>query len=54
MVNNIGIHTMIEKYYSGKSYPQDFLKNTSPEDILILTAGIPEYQYGKIRAMNLL
>jgi len=54
MINHIGIHAMIEKYYQERKYPQELLKNSSQENTLILTAGIPEYQYGKIRAMGLL
>ena len=53
MINEIGIEPMIQKYYEGKAYPQDIVTELSSENSLILTAGIPEYQYGKRRAMKL-
>lgn len=53
MINEIGIHNMIKKYYAWRKYPQDIISKLSPENTLLLTAGIPEYQQLKIRAMKL-
>lgn len=53
MINNISIHVMIQKYYEWKNYPQNIISKLSPETTLILTAGIPEYQYLKVKAMDL-
>ena len=53
MINHIGINTMVQKYYEGKKYPSEIIEKLSPENSLILTAGIPEYQHGKVRAMNI-
>lgn len=53
MINTIGIHNMIQKYYKGKAYPQDIIGTLSPENSLLLTAGVVEYQKSKVSAMNL-
>lgn len=53
MINKIGIHTMIDKYYIWKKYPQDIISKLSPKNTLLLTAGIFEYQQLKIKAMKL-
>ncbi|MCD5374977.1 hypothetical protein LR010_00830 [Candidatus Gracilibacteria bacterium] len=53
MINEIGIHEMIRKYYMDTEYPQDILSRLTPEKTLLLTAGIPEYQQLKVRAMHL-
>lgn len=53
MINEIGINSMIEKYYVGKNYPQDILKQCDIANTLILTAGIPEYQMRKYESLNL-
>ncbi len=53
MINVIGLHTMIEKYYKWKQFPKDIISKFTPDNSLILTAGIPEYQHLKVQAMNI-
>ncbi len=53
MINEIGIHNMIQKHYIWKTFPKDIISQCTPENSLLLTAGIPEYQYMKVAAMNL-
>ncbi len=52
MVNNIGIYEMIEKYYVKKKYPQEIITTLHDQESLILTAGMPEYQEMKKRALG--
>ncbi len=53
MINHIGIEAMVNKYYTNKQYPQEIVEKLNPENSIILTAGIPEYQHAKRRAMNI-
>ena len=53
MINEIGLHNMIQKYYQWKTYPKEIIEKNTPENTLILTAGIPEYQELKSRALKL-
>ncbi len=44
VINEIGLHNMIEKYYRWKKYPQEIISEKDPQASLILTAWVPEYQ----------
>lgn len=51
LINEIGMPSMIKKYYTNKSYPRDIVDTFTTHESLILTAGIYEYQIGKQKAL---
>jgi hypothetical protein len=54
IVDEMGIHDYIDKYYRGVDFPHDIFNLMDPETDLILTAGLRELQYMKTEAVGLL
>ena len=53
MINNLWIDYMLENYYKNKKYPQEIISKLDPSRDIIITVGIPEYQYAKLEWMKL-
>ena len=51
VINHFGINTIIERFYENQTPPKDISELLSPDNCVILTAGVPEYQYRKREAL---
>ena len=51
IVNHFGINNIISRFYENQNPPQDIAKLLTPENSIILTAGVIEYQYRKREAI---
>jgi len=47
VINHFGINTIIERFYENQTPPKDISDLLTPDNCVILTAGVPEYQYKK-------
>jgi len=47
IINHFGINNIISRFYENQNPPQDIAKLLSPENSIILTAWVIEYQYRK-------